>query len=471
MNDYHNPELQKILENKITPEKYKQYAPILHEIMQRRAFEFDFPIDRMERETDALANNLEGVQYSDDDERKLPSNVAAIYNSENKYITINKEMVEKDMEAMRKYSTLSPEMLKRWTGQQIFETLTHEVYHSITLWEDKKVGLEFEEYGMTLGRELTEAMTESASARTSKIKNPNDVVKGYSRTSGYETTTYATNLLAYAMGLTQKELLANALGNKDEFLEFLKSKRPDRSPGVIENEIGLMESIFTIANKYPKGAITEEFTQQKKNGNTLGFEQMYRRIADLCRNSIFSDNRPLDMQVIGEMYARERKFTNATLNSLNDLVASRYLDEEGRMKILHGSTNDTVMTMQKMILGSYVSYKRGFEPKSIEDVCARQGYLDSLDKYYEPDEVRELLGEFNGKNLAEIEQTMLAEAQQKPEFFSYLQSVSRDDFSLNAIWDTKSYDDLYNDFEQSKDKPKENEVQNKPVSRDDDEGR
>jgi len=472
MNDYHNAELQKMLESKITPEKYKQYAPILHEIMQRRAYEFDFPIDRMERETDNLVKNLEGIQYSNESDRKLSKNVAAVYNTTSKYITINKEMVERDKALMGKYSTLSPELLNRWTGQQIYETLTHEVYHAITMWDDKTMGLEFEEYGMTLGGALTEAVTESAASRTSKIKDPRNINRGYTRTSGYETTTYATNMIAYAMGLTQKEFLSHALGNKEELLEYLKSKRPDRSPSVIENEIGLMESIFTIANKYPKGIITEEFTQREKDGNRIGFEQMYSRIADLGKNSLLTDSRPLDMQVIGEMYARERKFTTIALNSLNDLVKSKFLDEEGRMNILQGPTNETVMMMQRMILGSYVSYKRGFEPKSIEDVCARQGYLDSLDKYYEPDEVKELLGEFDGKNYAEIEQTMLAEAQQTPEFFSYLQNISRDDFFLNAVWNQKSYDDLYNDFEQSKEKPKENEVPNKPVSRvDDDECR
>lgn len=472
MNDYHNPELQKILESKITPEKYKQYAPILHEIMQRRAFEFDFSIDRMEKEVDSLIKNLNTISYSNSSDKKLGENVMAVYNHKEKEITINEELMREEQDTMAKYSTLTPEQVELWTGQQLYGTLTHEVYHAITTWDDKKVGLEFEEYGFKIGRELTEAFTESAASRTSKIKYPNDIIKGYSRTSGYETTTFATNMLAYAMGTTEKELLAHGLSNKEELLEFMKSINPNASEGIMENEFGLMESIFTIANNYSKGIITENFTQADKDGNAQGFGHIFMRSYNVLKNSLLTDNRPLDMNVLGEIYARERKLNSIMSNSLSDLRNTGFLDDGGVASIVQGRTSETISQIQKMILGRYVSYKRGFEPKSIEDICAREGYLTSLDKYYDKNKVNELLGEFSNVNYAEIEQSLLTDAQQQPEFFSYLQKINRDDFAMNVVWDTKVYNDMYHDFESSKNKqPEVIETKTAPSKEEDDDAR
>lgn len=471
MNDYHNPELQTILESKITPEKYKQYAPILQEIMQRRAFEFGFPIDRMETEIDLLLKNLNTISYSNSSDNQLGSNVMAVYNHKEKSITINEELMREERDSMAKYSRLTPEQVELWTGQQLFGTLTHEVYHAITTWDDKKVGLEFEEYGFKVGRELTEAFTESAANRTSKIKYPGDIVRGYSKTTGYETTTFATNMLAYAMGTTEKEFLAHGLSNKEELLEYMKTINPKASEGTLVNEFGLMESIFTIANNYSKGIITEDFTQSDKDSNAMAFENMFTRSYNVLKNSLLIDERPLDMSVLGEIYVRERKLNSIMTNSLNDLRNTGFLDDGGVNKILQGNNSKTIEQIQKMILGRYVSYKRGFEPKSMADVCAQGGYLESLGKYYEGEEVNSLLGEFANASYLQIEQSLLADAQQQPEFFGYLQKISRDDFDMNVVWDSKVYTDMYQDFEQDRKKEPENKEIKSTHSRDEDEGR
>ena len=84
--NYYNPGLQNILDELITQEKYGEFKPILNEIMQRRAFEFDISLERMREETERLVSNLESIRFMTEEEiaSKTTKDTMAVFKGKEK---------------------------------------------------------------------------------------------------------------------------------------------------------------------------------------------------------------------------------------------------------------------------------------------------------------------------------------------------------------------------------------------------
>ena len=62
-NEYHNPEVQEILNQYLTTEKYGDMKPILDEIFHRRMVGFSFSRERIEREVRNFSENCESIEF------------------------------------------------------------------------------------------------------------------------------------------------------------------------------------------------------------------------------------------------------------------------------------------------------------------------------------------------------------------------------------------------------------------------
>ena len=139
--DYMNPGLQDVLNKYITQEKYGEFKAIIDEIMQRRAFEFDFSIERMTEEIERLANNLTTIRFMTDDEikNKTTNDTMAVFKAKEKSILIDPEYYKKYSEYYGKH--FEPKTAKYLLGREMYALLTHEVYHAINYRENGDFGI------------------------------------------------------------------------------------------------------------------------------------------------------------------------------------------------------------------------------------------------------------------------------------------------------------------------------------------
>lgn len=434
--DYHNAEIQQLLNKYVTEEKYGKYKYFLDEIIHRRAFEFDFPLERIENEIQSMVNNIEAICFdSEDDEINLDENTVAAYSPKNKKIYINEKLFD---EYYKYYKNIyAPGTANYLIGEKLFSALNHEVYHAITRIDEKIVGIEhLDSWGMnsTTCTYLNEVITESASTRTVRTKNQSNFKNGYRETLGYQNTTCMTSLLAHAIGVTEKELLSHGLGNYAEFKEFFSKHAPEGSgEASIENDIGIIDSNATIANTYIRN--------EKPENNADVFLRMYRTMLELAGRHMGADTRKPTIETVGEMFCRALKMNTIIISSLNYLEREGIITPEGKKQVLDDDDlARLVESNRKRILGKFLIYKENLKPGTIEYNYAKWGTPLEVFKYFEDEEISsESMRKYRDLTYDEVEQMLRAEAQTHPHFFYYSMNIIRDDFQSDVPWENSIF--------------------------------
>ena len=177
-----NPRVEQL----ITSEKYGEYAPIIREYLNRTLNEFELSPEFV----DLFVNSCDNIKLC-----KLPKEwkeCAGLTTRPKKLIRINKDyyrqqkgnLPEKDLYKMEAH------------------VLCHEMQHMLLQRMD----------GVDTG--LMEAITEVAANRISYGKNKEQMKNYRNETLGYGNLTFGVNILAAAMGKSEKEFLKLAYGNK-----------------------------------------------------------------------------------------------------------------------------------------------------------------------------------------------------------------------------------------------------------------
>lgn len=117
---YYNEELEQILNRHIKEEKYGGFKSLLNEIFQRRAYEYRFDHQHMEKEIKNFVKNVTAIEFGRNIP-KLNSSSVGCYDRIRKRIYIN---CEAEIFQREKIPWL-----------ELFETLAHEVYHAIS-WDN-----------------------------------------------------------------------------------------------------------------------------------------------------------------------------------------------------------------------------------------------------------------------------------------------------------------------------------------------
>lgn len=431
MIDYHNKEIQRLLDKYVTIEKYGKYKPILDEIIQRRAFEFGFGEGKIEKEIQNMVKHLNKIEYYFDNNEN--STTLAYYNKSNKTININIALIGL-LEGVDLND--NSDISKKYVGKLLFGLLTHEVYHAIDNNENRLTGIEYlNEYNRIEGTYVNEIITESAAYRTTNNKDIKEISKGYSETLAYSKISFMSNLISNMLGISEKDLLAKGLGKFEEFYNLFSDKHGD-------NVLWRVESSAFYANKFTKLGC------QKEKSNAEKYKHMYGNILDIYKNQIFEDKRELSMEVVGEIYYRSQKI-NDIINSSIDLIEKYgYINNEEKNNIKKELSKEKE-TIRNIPLDLFVALEADLEPESAEFQYAKQGKLQEDLGYYQINEILPELVEYKGVSYEEMEQRLLKKAQCQPEFFSYITKVREDDFTSKTIWDEKIYsytgDILYNE--------------------------
>ena len=180
----------------ITTEKYGEFAPIVQEYINRTLNEFDLSPEFV----DVFVNNCDTIEVGKMPKGHENSGGVAIYAK--KKIIINKEyLTGKKYSSMEKYQTLA-------------HILTHELQHFVVP----------QIQGVGMG--LLESIIEVAASRISFGKDKKNMKNYKDETWGYPDLTFGANILAAAMGKSEKEFLKLAYGNKiyETVVEQMKSK-------------------------------------------------------------------------------------------------------------------------------------------------------------------------------------------------------------------------------------------------------
>lgn len=114
---YYNEELEEILNCYIKEEKYGGFKPLLNEIFQRRAYEYRFDHQHMEKEIKNFVEKIKAIEFG--------RNIPKIHpNTEGDY----------DFRRGKIYFNCDAKIFQREKIPWIilYEILTHEVYHAIS---------------------------------------------------------------------------------------------------------------------------------------------------------------------------------------------------------------------------------------------------------------------------------------------------------------------------------------------------
>lgn len=216
---YYNASLDEVLSKYITDKRYGEFAPIVKDIFQRRAYEFDFSDKHIEDEVKNFVKKAKKIEFASDEEFEKDTTMG-VYKSGQKKIQLNKTYFSFKL---RDYDNID-------AGEMLYETLTHEVYHAIS---DRPNSMGVETYNYLKrsweGAALNEVITEVSANRAAFSRTYKDSERGRSDTDGYSDITFVANLLAASIGVTEKEFLRAGLQNRKELMKVFNSKFPSNS--------------------------------------------------------------------------------------------------------------------------------------------------------------------------------------------------------------------------------------------------
>lgn len=223
----------------ITTEKYGEFAPIVQECLNRSINEYDLSPEFV----DLFVNSCDTIKVG-----KIPKeykNAGGLAMYTEKKIIISKDILKKQ-EQIGKYELLA-------------HILDHEIDHMLL---KRMKGIR---------SALTESITEVASSRTSFGKDKRNIKKYKEETLGYSNLTFGANILAAAMGKSEKEFLKLAYG--DKIYETVVKQM--QSESLAEKFLdGINQEIEKIRSASENKNITNE---ERKEIQTKAYHALYIR--------------------------------------------------------------------------------------------------------------------------------------------------------------------------------------------------
>lgn len=401
--NYRNLEIQNILDSLVTEEKYGEYKPIIDEIIQRRAFQYGFSIDRMKAEIENLVRNLEGFELADEKKiEEIGYGTLAAYSRKDKKIYINAEEFKTNREFYQK--NLEP-IDARWVlGKELFHLITHEIYHAISQHSNNTSGIEqkdeFIENAVT-GIGLNEIITESATARTVLyMTNEEKNNGGYMPTQGYQTLTSTSSVLASAIGTSENELLAHGLNDPKEFEEFVYNKMPETMDS--KKKESLLNGLRFKTDMLNSSAF---FARADLIPNLYG--QYYTSLIKMATTCMKEEQKQPSKENVGAMYYRIAKIGAVLTVSIESFAKSGIISEEEKNTMLQNpELLQSFQDLKDVVLDTYKSCKGN---------------------------------NFEGKTSAEVEQSLLYDMMKEPEYGTKRNRLFFEDTVQRGNWDNSVF--------------------------------
>lgn len=382
---YNNNKLRRKLKKIITRKKYGDWAIILEDVFQRRAYEFELTDEEIIAEARNFVQNVNEICWVSENELDSSSTMGIYFSGDNGRICLNQDYFLNEY----RYAQSNIDF-----GQMLYEVLTHEIYHAISDWYklDYTMGLVFYDMikGYYRGIAINEVFTEVAADRTSYSKNVADAEKGRRDTVGYSTITFSINLLAAALGWSEKELLKAGIQGREELSKFLNSKFSEKifadvvGKGYCASFENALDAIYDIEYSDEYVDSNEGFAASKKRVKEA-LKGLYKTAYEIMNFRIEVSNDDIDSNYVEELkyslskmerivrdsfrnfnkfYNYSRKEQYEIMNSLN-YIKSRVESQINGMNIIAKSCEviddqDLVKQLTNQVRGlisAYVSFR------------------------------------------------------------------------------------------------------------------
>ncbi len=215
---YYNENISEIVNEWITEERYGDLTPIIKDIIYRRAYEYEINEEDVRVEVESFVQNVKTIEFVHKDDERILEKAMGVYSQPSRAIILNADY----------FSGLEANVSQEEFGTQLYETLTHEVYHALSD-QNGCMGLEYYDYKTNewKGIALNEVFTETAANRACITRTSEDAEKYRSETQGYTQLTFVTNFLAASLKCTEKEILSAGIKNMAELMNLFYSRFPN----------------------------------------------------------------------------------------------------------------------------------------------------------------------------------------------------------------------------------------------------
>ena len=317
----------------IPPDTYGDFTGSIIHILMRRKAEFDLPEEQILEEAQNFRQNVETISFVDPPDPK--NNYTGVFRGEKKAIEINFQHFKKMEE-----SGWPPEAIY----QDLFETLTHEVYHGINYYpKENRLGLV--DTVTSKGTGLNEILTEAAADRASITRNPQEIKYGVHHTKGYPSITFVSELLSTALGVTEKELLRAGLQDRGKISQLIDSRTENYD---IENGKSVVSTIndkyldkiianIDIIHNLDYGDNKSRFKRMNdrkvKEIRAANLESLFTSIFELASYELANDNRGLNDGIDQESNFRIKRLDGILNSVLRNYVECGNLTNSQAKKI------------------------------------------------------------------------------------------------------------------------------------------
>ncbi len=416
---YYSKDLAKSLKKYIKREKYGDFAILIEDVFQRRAYEFGFSDHEIEVQAINFVNNVDKIRFVPKEE---------LGDCLGEYLILSKEiLLNQDA-----YTEILNEENIETFGDEIFETLTHEIYHGISNGEDEQ-GLVYynSETEDWEGTALDEIFIETAANRATISRTSNDAEKYRSDTIGYGKITFATNLLAASLGTTEKNILKNGIQNRTTFYNFFLSRFPNFEDALYAKSemFDKFECSLDIIYNLEYSESEEELELCKKllaSSLTSLFESIY----DLTSFQITKEEKAATKEYSAKTIYRFAKIEKIMQDILEEFAKEKYFDLEDKETLL--------VDIEK-------SRKKLSDIVSQIDIIIRNAYrFENEKEYYEQFELAKNGILFQNKKILEekygikLERRNIKDLQSITEDLTYNEYVLKEDFDVGRYWDNRS---------------------------------
>lgn len=335
--NFHSESLQAIIDKHIYKfNKYKGYEALLSEIFQRRAKEYGYTDEEMEKQIETFVGNVHRIIFIPEDVY-YPKNSSAHYHPATAQIAFRKEYFEEIRNS-------SIDNSKFDAGEYFFELLTHEVYHAISHKNPNEIGLSQRKPFGIVDTVINEAFTEVAASRTVYRRNENDFKKQNKKVTGYYDIAFVPGLIANIIGESEKTVLKAGMDGSDALENLILSKYPKELHKDVKTAFNKFKFYLDAYHRHSDKPL-ERISDRDKNVIEKSLIEMENVAEELFFTQVKNDLRACDMDFAAEINFRFNGIYNPFGNSLKDLLDNKIMENSNWSKI-----NDATKDKRKRMI-------------------------------------------------------------------------------------------------------------------------
>lgn len=325
---YYSDDIQSIIDKYITEYRYGDFSEILVDIFQRRVYEYRLTDEELKDDLKTFVKRVQKIQIVPKDFFD-GKGASAWYLANNKKIEISDELFKEFSERFSGDKTR--------IGKEFYAVFAHEVYHAVSHKKDDEIGLSvripFQKNPANLV--MNEAFTEVASSRTIYRRDENHLDLCTNPVSGYNVVTFAPNLLANAIGVSEREILKAGMQGNKSLEKLMCSRFPEDKKQDVKN---LLNKFELHLQAYYKILIDDKFARTVRGKDLFKHQicEITKSVYGLNYLQMSNDKREITEELLDEFSFRNENISKILENCIQGALKSGILSEEDIDSIYKG---------------------------------------------------------------------------------------------------------------------------------------